>query len=510
MPVHTPPLQALPSSQGVASATAIPMHTPLWQVSPLVQALPSSHGVLSGSGVPAQTPPWQVSLLVQEFSSSHAAPSSSAALPTQVPFWQVSAAVQALPSSHAAPVLGVTVQLDVPLQVWVLHWSEVQVIAVPTHWPLPSQVSLKEQASPSSQLVPVSGVTVQLDVPLQVRVLHWSEVQVSAVPTHWPLPSQVSLKEQASPSSQLVRVSGVTVQLDVPLQVRVLQWSEVQVITVPMHWPLPSQVSLKEQASPSSQLVPVSGVTVQLDVPLQVRVLHWSEVQVIAVPTHRPLPSQVSLKEQASPSSQLVPVSGVTVQLAVPLQVRVLHWSEVQAIAVPTHRPLPSQVSLKEQASPSSQLVPVSGVTVQLDVPLQVRVLHWSEVQVSAVPTHCPLPSQVSLKEQALPSSQLVPVSGVTVQLDVPLQVRVLHWSEVQVIAVPTHWPLPSQVSLKEQALPSSQLVPASGVTVQLDVPLQVRVLHVSEVQVIAVPTHWPLPSQVSLKEQALPSSQLV
>src|SRR6266436_1313778 len=134
------------------------------------------------------TPPWQASPLVQ-------------ALPSQVPFWQVSAAVQALPSLQLVPVRGVTAQLAVPLQVRVLHWSEVQVIAVPTHWPLPSQVSLKEQALPSLQLVPVSGVTVQLAVPLQVRVLHWSEVQVIAVPTHWPLPSQVSLKVQVLPSS---------------------------------------------------------------------------------------------------------------------------------------------------------------------------------------------------------------------------------------------------------------------------------------------------------------------
>src|SRR5437762_1596803 len=159
----------------------------------------------------------------------------------------------------------------------------------------------------------------------------------------------------------------------------------------------------------------------------------------MAVPTHCPLLVQVSLNEQALPSSHAAPVLGVTVQLAVPLQVRVLHWSEVQVIAVPTHWPLPSQVSLKVGASPSWQGVPVWGVTVQLDVPLQVRVLHWSEVQVSAVPTHWPLPAQVSLKEQASPSSQLVPVSGVTVQLDVPLQVRVLHWSEAQVSAVPTH-----------------------------------------------------------------------
>src|SRR2546428_5367359 len=162
------------------------MHTPPWQASPVVQGLPSSHGVLSGSGVPAQRPPWQVSLLVQEFSSSHAAPSSSAALPTQVPLWQVSAAVQALPSSQLVPVSGVTVQLDVPSQVRVLHWSEVQVIVVPTHCPPLVQVSLKVQALPSSQLVPVSGVTAQLDVPSQVRVLHVSEAQAMGGPPHGP------------------------------------------------------------------------------------------------------------------------------------------------------------------------------------------------------------------------------------------------------------------------------------------------------------------------------------
>src|SRR5438034_963874 len=336
MPVHTPPwqasspVQALPSSQGVASATAIPMHTPLWQVSPLVQALPSSHGVLSGSGVPAQTPSWQVSLLVQEFSSSHAAPSSSAALPTQVPFWQVSAAVQALPSSHAAPVLGVTVQLAVPLQVRVLHWSEVQVIAVPTHWPPPVQVSLNVQALPSSHAAPVLGVTVQLDVPLQVRVLHWSEVQVIAVPTHWPLPSQVSLKEQASPSSQLVPVSGVTVQLDVPLQVRVLHGSEVQVMAVPTHWPLPLQVSSNVQALASLHAAPVLGVTVQLAVPLHVRVLHVSEVHVTAVLWQTPA-SQLSMV-QAFPSLQSATVEqGVHRAMAVLRQTPALQESMVQA-----------------------------------------------------------------------------------------------------------------------------------------------------------------------------------
>src|SRR5436190_1513621 len=205
--MHTPPwqasplVQALPSSQGVVSSTAMPVHTPLWQVSPVVQAFPSSHGVLSGSGVPAQTPPSQVSLLVQELLSSDAAVPGSAALPPRPPLWQVSAAVQALPSSQLVPVSGVTVQLAVPLQVRVLHWSEVQVMAVPTHCPPLVQVSLNEQALPSSHAAPVLGVTVQLAVPLQVRVLHWSEVHVIAVPTQCPTLVLVSSNEQAWPSS---------------------------------------------------------------------------------------------------------------------------------------------------------------------------------------------------------------------------------------------------------------------------------------------------------------------
>src|SRR5205809_124374 len=278
-------------------------------------------------------------------------------------------------------------------------------------------------------------------------------------------------------------------------------------MAVPTHCPPLVQVSLNEQALPSSHAAAMSGVTVQLAVPLQVRVVHWSEVQVIAVPTHSPPLVQVSLNEQALPSSHAAPVLGVTVQLAVPLQVRVLHVSEVHVIAVPTHCPPLVHVSSNEQASPSSQLVPVSGVTVQLAVPLQVRVLHWSEVQVMAVPTHCPPLVQVSLNEQALPSSQLVPVSGVTVQLAVPLQVRVLHLSEVHVMAVPTHWPPLLHVSLNEQALPSSHAAPVLGVTVQLAVPLQVRVLHVSEVHVTA--GVWLPPASPVSAVQAFPSLQL-
>ena len=120
---------------------------------------------------------------------------------------------------------------------------------------------------------------------------------------------------------------------------------------------------------------------------------------------------------------------------------------------------------------PSSQLVPVSGVTVQLAVPLQVRVLHVSEVQVMAVPTHCPLLLQVSSNVQALASLHAAPVLGVTVQLAVPLQVRVLHVSEVHVTAV--LWQTPALQESMVQALASLQ-----SVTVVQDLHPSIRVLE--------------------------------
>src|SRR5439155_949829 len=99
--MHTPPwqasplVQALPSSQGVVSSTAMPVHTPLWQVSPVVQAFPSSHGVLSGRSEERRVGTERGSWLVQDLSKTHAAPSSSAGGPVHVPAWQVSGPVQA-------------------------------------------------------------------------------------------------------------------------------------------------------------------------------------------------------------------------------------------------------------------------------------------------------------------------------------------------------------------------------------------------------------------------------
>src|SRR5437870_3775087 len=224
------------------------MHTPPWQASPLVQALPSSQGVVSATAVPRHTPLWQVSLKVQ-----------------------------ALPSSQLVPVSGVTVQLAVPLQVRVLHVSEVQVMAVPTHCPLPSQVSLKVQVLPSSHAAPVLGVTVQLDVPLQVRVLHVSEVQVMAV--LWQTPaSQVSMVQAFWSSQWLAAEQGVQPAIAVLWQTPASQVSVVQAFwslqsaaaeqgvqpasAVARLSPLASESSSKLPAVPASDvLMPASEVT---------------------------------------------------------------------------------------------------------------------------------------------------------------------------------------------------------------------------------------------------------
>src|SRR5205823_12570053 len=98
---------------------------------------------------------------------------------------------------------------------------------------------------------------------------------------------------------------------------------------------------------------------------------------------------------------------------------------------LPMHCPPLLNVSSTAQPSPPSLHDALPIFTVQLAVPLQVSVLHWSEVQVMAVPTHCPPLVQVSLNEQALPSSHAAPVLGVTVQLAGPFTGRELRDSEI-------------------------------------------------------------------------------
>src|SRR5438132_9921219 len=100
-------------------------------------------------------------------------------------------------------------------------------MAVPTHWPLLLQVSLELQASPSSHAAPVLGVTVQLAVPLQMRVLHASEVHVTAV--LWQTPASQVSTVQAFPSLQSATVEqGVQPARAVLLQTPASQESVVQ------------------------------------------------------------------------------------------------------------------------------------------------------------------------------------------------------------------------------------------------------------------------------------------
>ena len=214
----------MPSSQGAPSAAVVPPpQTPLVQVSPLVHGFPSSQLPPFGTEVPpAHVPLVHVSPLVHGLPSEHAAPSSGADSPAHVPVSQRSLAVQAFPSSQTLPLSGTTVHDDVPLQLRVLHWSSLHVIVVPAHVPAAVQVSLYVQSLPSLQLSPVFGVTVHVELPLHVRVLHWSSLHVIVVPTHVPPAVQVSLYVQALPSSQLVPVFGVTVHVELPLHVRVL------------------------------------------------------------------------------------------------------------------------------------------------------------------------------------------------------------------------------------------------------------------------------------------------
>jgi hypothetical protein len=94
-------------------------------------------------------------------------------------------------------------------------------------------------------------------VPLQDRVVHASLVQTTGAPPQWPAPSQWSPNVHAFASSHnCAGVAKVTVQAFVPLHVRVVQISLVQVIGVPLQAPAPSHVSPKVQAFLSLQAVP--------------------------------------------------------------------------------------------------------------------------------------------------------------------------------------------------------------------------------------------------------------
>jgi len=179
------------------------VHTPLWQVSVWVQALPSSqvlslafagfeHVPVAGSQVPAV---WHWSEAVQ-----------TTALPVHTPLWQVSVCVHALPSLQVLPLAFAGFE-HVPVAgsqvpaVW--HWSEAAQATglLPVQTPL-LQVSVCVQALPSSQGAVLSVWTQPL-VGSQLSSVQtsWSS-QSSGVPLTQVWFTQVSRPSQMLPLSQ--------------------------------------------------------------------------------------------------------------------------------------------------------------------------------------------------------------------------------------------------------------------------------------------------------------------
>src|SRR5438093_498106 len=191
------------------------------------------------------------------------------------------------------------------------------------------------------------------------------------------------------------------------------------------------------------------------------------------MPTQMPA-SQASVRVQALPSSQPVP-SGLAGLLQTPdagLQMpAVWHWSEAVHTtgSMPTQMPA-AQVSVRVQALPSSQRAPsgLAGLLQTPDAGLQMpAVWHWSAAvhTTGLAPTQAPA-AQVSVRVQALPSSHGAPLSlaGLLQTPDAGLQVpAVWHWSAAVHTTgfVPTQAPA-WQVSVRVQALPSSHGPPAS------------------------------------------------
>src|SRR5216110_1880620 len=145
---------------------------------------------------------------------------------------------------------------------------------------------------------------------------------------------------------------------------------------------------------------------------------HWSEaVQTTGLPPVHTPPSQLSVWEQALPSLHAVPsvLAGSEHAPVAGLQVpAVWHWSEAGQTTglAPVHTPL-SQVSVRVQASPSLQAVPLvfGGVEHTPVLVLQVPASwHWSSAvqTIGLAPVQVPF-WQVSVCVQGLASLQAAP-----------------------------------------------------------------------------------------------------
>src|SRR5438128_1184987 len=356
---------------------------------------------------------------------------------------------------------------------------------MPTQMPA-SQASVRVQALPSSQLVPLglAGLLQAPDAGSQVpAVWHWlAAVHTTGLaPTQAPA-WQVSLCVHALASLQLVPLglAGLLQAPDAGLQTpAVWHWSAAVHTTGLAPTQAPAwQVSLCVHALASLQLVPL-GLAGLLQVPVvgsQVpAVWHWlAAVHTTGFsPTQAPA-WQVSLCVHALASLQLVPL-GLAGLLQVPVvgsQVpAVWHWSAaVHTTGLAPMQVAAPQVSLCVHALASLQLVPLglAGLLQAPDAGLQApAVWHWSAAVHTTgwAPTQMPA-AQVSVCVQALPSLQGAP-SALAGLLQTPvagLQAPAAwHWSAAvhQTGLPPTQMPA-AQVSVCVQALPSLQGAPSA------------------------------------------------
>ena len=190
------------SVHGLASEQ--PFFAPGWHAllphtSPTVQTSSSLHCAVLGADEQAPVAALQLSL-VQPFLSSQLL----AGPPTQAPWAQVSPTVQALPSSHLAELPGCWQSPVLPSHLSSVHgWLSLQSLVVPAaHLPA-LHTSLSVHGSPSSQVV-VSGLWAHAPVPSsQVSAVQiWPSSQFGAGPAAHAPPSHVSPSVHFLPSSQ--------------------------------------------------------------------------------------------------------------------------------------------------------------------------------------------------------------------------------------------------------------------------------------------------------------------
>ena len=151
-----------------------------------------------------------------------------AAVPVQVDCTHLSESVHGFPSVHAAPSRAVCVHPVVELQasnVQRLKSSQPSALP-PTQAPAAEQVSLKVQASPSLQAVPVvTGACAQAWVDVSQLSVVQTLLSLQSLPTvatHWPAVHALAA-EQAFPSSHTVpSVTDACVHPDAALHASVV------------------------------------------------------------------------------------------------------------------------------------------------------------------------------------------------------------------------------------------------------------------------------------------------